>query len=447
MSTEASGSAGMRSQGMDSRGMDSQGADSRGTDSRVGGPGSLKGHEPVAVEARHIALAYGRTQVLRDISLRIEPGEFFALLGPSGSGKSTLLRLIAGFARQQSGTLLIGERDIGAKPPWERNVGMVFQNYALWPHMTVNQNVAFGLEERRLPRATIRERVAAALAMVDMGHLGDRRPGQLSGGQQQRVAIARTLAIEPQVLLLDEPLSNLDARLRVQTRQELVKLQRRLGVTTIFVTHDQEEALTTCHRIAVMDQGVIQQVGTPQELFDQPSNRFVARFVGSVNLFTGRLASQNGAAVFDSDDLGRVVLPPAITVPGDGGAGGDVSGGSASGGGASDGGASDGGASGGITVAADGVDLAFRPHSVRLVPAGDAGASAGAPTPVDAAILDEGRIESIEFLGESERYTVRVGKAVVTADVAHQRGRVPLEAGTRVRLEVPANEIRLMAGG
>ena len=428
MSTEASGSAGMRSQGMDSRGMDSQGADSRGTDSRVGGPGSLKGHEPVAVEARHIALAYGRTQVLRDISLRIEPGEFFALLGPSGSGKSTLLRLIAGFARQQSGTLLIGERDIGAKPPWERNVGMVFQNYALWPHMTVNQNVAFGLEERRLPRATIRERVAAALAMVDMGHLGDRRPGQLSGGQQQRVAIARTLAIEPQVLLLDEPLSNLDARLRVQTRQELVKLQRRLGVTTIFVTHDQEEALTTCHRIAVMDQGVIQQVGTPQELFDQPSNRFVARFVGSVNLFTGRLASQDGAVVFDSDDLGRVVLPPAITAPGAGSA-------------------SSGGASGGITAAADGVDLAFRPHSARLVPAGDAGASAAAPTPVDAAILDEGRIESIEFLGESERYTVRVGKAVVTADVAHQRGRVPLAAGTRVRLEVPANEIRLMAGG
>ena len=438
----------MRSQGKGSQGKGSQGKGSQGMEGQSGGQGSLKGHEPVAVEARHIALAYGRTQVLRDISLRIEPGEFFALLGPSGSGKSTLLRLIAGFARQQSGTLLIGERDIGARPPWERNVGMVFQNYALWPHMTVNQNVAFGLEERRLPRAIIRERVASVLAMVDMGPLGDRRPGQLSGGQQQRVAIARTLAIEPQVLLLDEPLSNLDARLRVQTRQELVKLQRRLGVTTIFVTHDQEEALTTCHRIAVMDEGVIQQVGTPQELFDQPANRFVARFVGSVNLFTGRLTSQDGAAVFDSDELGRLVLPPGITVPGAGGAPGrGAAHGDASRGGASSGGTSSGGASSGGTAMGEGVDVAFRPHSVRLVPVGDAVVSIGAATPIDVATLDDGRIESIEFLGESERYTVRVGKAVVTADVAHERGRLPLDAGTRVRLEVPVSEIRLMAGG
>ena len=410
-------------------------------------PSALAGHPPVAVEARQIALAYGRTQVLRDITLRIEPGEFFALLGPSGSGKSTLLRLIAGFARQQSGTLLIGDRDIGAMPPWDRNVGMVFQNYALWPHMTVRQNVAFGLEERRLSRAVIRDKVAAALAMVDLSPLGDRRPGQLSGGQQQRVAIARTLAIEPQVLLLDEPLSNLDARLRVQTRQELVKLQRRLGVTTIFVTHDQEEALTTCHRIAVMDQGVIQQVGTPQELFDHPANRFVARFVGSVNLFTGRLAGQGGARAFESEDLGRVVLPATTAVPGAGTAGG--------GGGIGSGGGSGGALQGPAVANGEAIDLAFRPHSVRLVPLGggeggegggaDGGGGAG-PLAGDVAVLDDGRIESIEFLGESERYTVRVGKAVVTADVAHERGRVPLEAGTRVRLEVPASEIRLMAG-
>jgi iron(III) transport system ATP-binding protein len=239
---------------------------------------------PVSVEIRNVALSYGATPVLRDISLAIEPGEFFALLGPSGSGKTTLLRLIAGFNQHQKGEVLVGGRDVTGTPPWKRDVGMVFQNYALWPHMSVDRNVAFGLEERRLPRATIRAKVTAVLELVGLAGFGDRRPGQLSGGQQQRVALARTLAIEPQVLLLDEPLSNLDAKLRVQTRQELRKLQQRLGITTIFVTHDQEEALTTCDRIAVMDQGVIQQVGTPMQLFDHPVNRFVAGFVGSANI-------------------------------------------------------------------------------------------------------------------------------------------------------------------
>ena len=173
---------------------------------------------PVAVDIRNVALSFGSTQVLRDVTLAVAPGEFFALLGPSGSGKSTLLRLIAGFNRNQSGQVLIAGRDVSAIPPWQRNVGMVFQSYALWPHMTVAQNVAFGLEERKLPRDEIRRKVAAVLELVELTGLEARRPGQLSGGQQQRVAIARTLAIEPQVLLLDEPLSNLDAKLRVQTR-------------------------------------------------------------------------------------------------------------------------------------------------------------------------------------------------------------------------------------
>jgi len=239
---------------------------------------------PIGVDIRNVALAYGTTHVLRDISLSIVPGEFFALLGPSGSGKTTLLRLIAGFNQHQKGEVLIGGRDMTGVPAYKRDVGMVFQNYALWPHMTVAQNVAFGLEERKVPREKIRERVKASLELVGLTGYEGRRPGQLSGGQQQRVALARTLAIEPQVLLLDEPLSNLDAKLRVQTRQELRKLQQRLGITTIFVTHDQEEALTTCDRIAVMDQGVIQQVGTPMELFDHPVNRFVAGFVGSANI-------------------------------------------------------------------------------------------------------------------------------------------------------------------
>ena len=356
---------------------------------------------PVDVDIRNVALSFGTTQVLRDITVRIEPGEFFALLGPSGSGKSTLLRLIAGFNQHSHGSVLVGGKDVTGTPPWKRDVGMVFQNYALWPHMTVERNVAFGLEERRLPREEIRRKVAAALELVGLSDFGHRRPGQLSGGQQQRVAIARTLAIEPKVLLLDEPLSNLDAKLRVQTRQELVKLQRRLGLTTIFVTHDQEEALTTCHRIAVMDQGVIQQVGSPMALFDHPVNRFVAQFVGSVNLFAGRFRREGGRLRFASERIGEVDLPPGLEPP------------------------------------AEGSDLAFRPHAVRLE--GDGRGLA------EGAMRLEGAVEGAEFLGEFLRYEIRVGGAVVTADVPHERGRAPLAEGTRVGLSVPASELRFVS--
>ena len=354
---------------------------------------------PVGVDIRNVALAFGATQVLKDITVSVEPGEFFALLGPSGSGKSTLLRLIAGFNQHSHGSVTIGGRDVTGTPPWKRNVGMVFQNYALWPHMTVEKNVAFGLEERRLPRDEIRRKVASALELVGLSEYGKRRPGQLSGGQQQRVAIARTLAIEPQVLLLDEPLSNLDAKLRVQTRQELVKLQRRLGITTIFVTHDQEEALTTCHRIAVMDQGIIQQVGSPMDLFDHPANRFVAQFVGSVNLFAGAFRREGGRLRFASNALGEVLLPEGLEPPA-------------------------------------GVDLAFRPHAVRL-------AGAGSPAPEGSMGL-EGTVEGAEFLGEFLRYEIRVGQAVVTADVPHERGRAPLAAGQVVALAVPVAELRFV---
>jgi len=351
---------------------------------------------PVAVDIRNVALAFGSTQVLRDINLSVEPGEFFALLGPSGSGKSTLLRLIAGFNQHQHGEVLIGGRDVTGVPPWERNVGMVFQNYALWPHMTVAQNVAFGLEERKLPRAVVKEKVAAALELVGLAEYAARRPGQLSGGQQQRVAIARTLAIEPQVLLLDEPLSNLDAKLRVQTRQELVKLQRRLGITTIFVTHDQEEALTTCHRVAVMDQGIIQQVGAPMELFDHPVNRFVAQFVGTANLFSGTVRGEGGQLHFASAQLGDIVLPAGLAAPA--GAG----------------------------------DLTFRPHAVWV---GESGAEG---------LRLEGEVEAAEFLGEFLRYEMRVGTSLIIADVPHARGRAPLDIGSRVPLTVPASEIRFV---
>jgi len=357
---------------------------------------------PVSVEIRNVALSFGATRVLRDITLSVAPGEFFALLGPSGSGKSTLLRLIAGFNRNQSGQVLVAGRDVSAVPPWQRDVGMVFQSYALWPHMTVAENVAFGLEERRLPSEEIRRKVAAVLELVELTGLEKRRPGQLSGGQQQRVAIARTLAIEPQVLLLDEPLSNLDAKLRVQTRHELKKLQKRLGITTIFVTHDQEEAMTTCDRIAVMDQGVIQQVGTPMELFDHPVNRFVARFLGSVNLFPGRVRLESGGARFASAALGGEFLLPRELVTRDGD-----------------------------------IDLAFRPHAVRLVD------GAGA-TPAGTLALG-GEVEASEFLGEFMRYEIRVGQVMVTADAPHLRGSAPLAVGTPVRMTVAREELRFVA--
>ena len=240
--------------------------------------------EPVGIEVENVELAYGVTPVLKNVNLSVAPGEFFAFLGPSGCGKTTLLRLIAGFNTAQKGRVLIGGRDVSALPPWSRDVGMVFQSYALWPHMSVARNVAFGLEERRLPRDEIARRVDEALDLVGLRHLKDRKPSQLSGGQQQRVALARTVAIRPKVLLLDEPLSNLDARMRVEVRRELRTLQQALKLTTIFVTHDQEEANTICDRIAVMNEGIVQQVGAPMALYEQPANLFVAGFLGTANI-------------------------------------------------------------------------------------------------------------------------------------------------------------------
>jgi iron(III) transport system ATP-binding protein len=241
------------------------------------------------ITIENVHLSFGETEVLKGVNLEIKPGEFFAFLGPSGSGKSTLLRAIAGFGPDPKGRILIGDKDIVGLDPWKRNVGMVFQSYALWPHMTVRDNVGFGLRERRLPASQIKTKVDAVLELVDLSHLADRMPNQLSGGQQQRIALARTIVVEPEVLLLDEPLSNLDASLRVQMRRELLRLQRQLGLTTIFVTHDQEEANTTCDRMAVLDGGVIQQIGSPQQLYDTPDNLFVANFLGTANILEGTI--------------------------------------------------------------------------------------------------------------------------------------------------------------
>ena len=259
-------------------------------------------NQSVGLVIEDLHLSFGATQVLKGVNLEIAPGEFFAFLGPSGSGKSTLLRAVAGFGPRPRGRILIDGEDVLSLPAWKRNVGMVFQSYALWPHMTVRKNVAFGLEERKVAKVEINERVDRALDLVGLKHLADRRPSQLSGGQQQRIALARTVIVEPRILLLDEPLSNLDANLRVQMRRDILELQRQLHLTTIFVTHDQEEANTISDRMAVLDKGVIQQVGTPMHLYDQPANLFVADFLGTANVVKGEANTLYDHTWFNGED-------------------------------------------------------------------------------------------------------------------------------------------------
>ena len=224
-----------------------------------------------------------------DVSLSIRKGEIFALLGASGCGKSTLLRVLGGFETPTKGKVILDGQDITALPPYERPINMMFQSYALFPHMTVEQNIAFGLKQDGMPKADITRRVAEMLALVQMEKYARRRPHQLSGGQQQRVALARSLAKSPKLLLLDEPMGALDKKLRSQMQLELVNIVERLGVTCVMVTHDQEEAMTMAHRIAIMDAGWIRQLGTPDEIYEQPSCRFTAEFIGSVNLIEGKI--------------------------------------------------------------------------------------------------------------------------------------------------------------
>ena len=243
------------------------------------------------VSVQTLKKQFGSSIAVSDFSLEIADGELVALLGPSGCGKTTTLRMIAGFIDPTAGTIFIGDKDVTQVPVHKRNTGMVFQRYALFPHMTVAENVAFGMEMHKVPAAAREVRIRAALDMVRMTQLRDRYPRQLSGGQQQRIAVARALAIQPEVFLLDEPLSNLDAKLRLEVREEIRTLQRRLGLTTIFVTHDQEEALAVSDRMAIMHDGKVQQVGTPESLYERPANLFVADFLGKMNFFPGQVES------------------------------------------------------------------------------------------------------------------------------------------------------------
>jgi len=246
------------------------------------------------IDIDNVTKRFGALAAVSQVTLSIQEGELFTLLGPSGCGKSTLLRLIAGFYNPEEGEIRFDGQRMNEVPPSERGIGMVFQNFALWPHMTAFENIAYGLKLRKIGRAEIADRVGGVLEKVKLAGLGDRYPGQLSGGQQQRIALARALVLNPKILLLDEPLSNLDAKIRVQVRQEIRKLQKELGITTIYVTHDQEEALTLSDRIAVINQGKVFQVGPPKALYERPANRFVADFIGINNFLPGTVTAASG---------------------------------------------------------------------------------------------------------------------------------------------------------
>lgn len=351
------------------------------------------------VRIENLSLSFDDTPVLRDVNLEIKPGEFFTFLGPSGSGKSTLLRAIAGFGPEPSGKILIGNDDVARLPPWNRNVGMVFQSYALWPHMNVRRNVAFGLEERKVPEREIPGRVDAALSLVGLLELGARRPSQLSGGQQQRVALARTIVVEPRVLLLDEPLSNLDANLRVQMRREILELQRKLALTTIFVTHDQEEANTISDRVAVLNEGIIQQIGTPLELYDRPANRFVADFLGTANLVDGVMRKTRGKPVFIASDGTTIPAERSAIKPG------------------------------------TACTALFRPQSLSISRTKSRG---------DSAAKLDGKIEHREFLGNLIRYTVKVGDHSLVVDETHQSGEAAYNAGDKATLQLRKGQVQFL---
>src|SRR6266540_2810620 len=325
--------------------------------------------------------------------LAVRDGELFTLLGPSGCGKTTLLRLLAGFYQPDAGEIRFGDRVVSGLPPYERNIGMVFQNYALWPHMTVRANVAYGLRLRKLSSAAIEARLAEGLRKVNLVGFESRYPGQLSGGQQQRVALARALVLNPDILLLDEPLSNLDAKIRVQVRAEIRKLQQELGITTIYVTHDQEEALSLSDRVAVMKDGRVLQIGAPKELYERPRTRFVTDFVGTNNLVPGEVQEQRGAQVFVDTALGRLQAVPSGPV-------------------------------------SDRCVLAIRPENVAIF--------AGAAT--NGGNVVQGRVSFVAYLGSALRYDVEAGQGqILKVDIRDPWHHEPLPIGREVAVSFPAS--------
>jgi len=348
----------------------------------TGGDSEDDADAPVAVELDGVTKRYGDATAVDGVRLRAREGEFFTLVGPSGCGKTTTLRLIAGFEEPTAGTVRFAGESVAGVPPERRDVGVVFQSYALFPHMTVGENVAYGLNFADPPEGTTRdERVAELLELVDLPDAADRDPESLSGGQQQRIAMARALAPGPDVLLLDEPMSALDARLRERLRAQVKRIQSELGITTIYVTHDQEEALAVSDRVAVMRDGTPEQVASPQTVYREPATRFVAEFVGDNNVFAGvvRDAPADGefaVAVDDADETLRVGIDDETDVPGPG----------------------------------DRVDFCVRPEHLRVAGDGDVGATTGAgATRDESANALRATVASAEFLGETTRVTLDWG--------------------------------------
>ncbi|CAO3404032.1 polyamine ABC transporter ATP-binding protein [Azospirillum sp. 11R-A] len=344
------------------------------------------------VRIEKVTKTFGDFVAVDEVSLSIYRNEFFALLGGSGSGKTTLLRMLAGFEQPTEGRIYIDGVDMAGIPPYERPVNMMFQSYALFPHMTVEQNVAFGLKQDGVAKAEIRDRVTEMLGMVQLSAFGKRRPHQLSGGQRQRVALARSLVKRPKLLLLDEPLGALDKKLRERTQFELVNIQEKLGVTFIVVTHDQEEAMTMSSRIAVMNHGVIAQVGTPTEIYEYPHNRFVAEFIGSINMFDGRVVSTEGDQVLVASEEAGCELLIAHATP---------------------------------APAGSPVSVAIRPEKIAL----SKEPPAGAPTGEGGRNTTTGIVREIAYLGDVSIYLVQLptGKTVrVTAPNVTRRTEMPI---------------------
>ena len=347
-----------------------------------------------------ISKRFGGTVAVDSVSLTVEPGEFLTLLGPSGCGKTTTLRMVAGLEKPTAGRILIGDEDVTDLPPHARDITMVFQSYALFPHLSVFENVAYGLRVLRRPADEVRQRVGEALVLAGIGDLGARQPAALSGGQQQRVALARALVLQPKVLLFDEPLSNLDAKLRKRMRDEIRALQRRAGITALYVTHDQAEALAVSDRIAVMAHGRVEQLGAPAEIYRRPASRFVADFIGEANLLPVEIEGTGSSGV--RARLGSV----ALSVP-DG------------------------------AVPAGRATLVVRPEAVQI--------HAGSLAPSPDGVLP-GQVRHMAYLGAAAEYTVdtEVG-AVAVSDALMPEGLLP--AGTRVWLTFAADRLAVLPAG
>ncbi|MCX5935150.1 MAG: putative 2-aminoethylphosphonate ABC transporter ATP-binding protein [Pseudanabaena sp. LacPavin_0818_WC45_MAG_42_6] len=351
------------------------------------------------LQIENIHKSFGQFIALNDINLNVYAGEFVSLLGPSGCGKTTLLRIIAGLEQQTTGRVIQGGKDVSRFPPAKRDFGIVFQSYALFPNLTASQNIAYGLQNTPMPKGQIEQRVKELLETVGLEGFGRKYPSQMSGGQQQRIALARALALSPSLLLLDEPLSALDAKVRGRLRVEITQLQKRLGVTTVMVTHDQEEALTMADRVVVMDKGVIAQVGTPRIVYQNPKTPFVANFIGSTNLWTGEVISSTQVR------CGNILLDANI---------------------------------GEFEVNSQ-IEVAIRPESIYLLDSSQQNENL--------VNIVTAEIEGIEFLGSVYHITLRPegnSKAIITIEVSiHQARQIELNLGTTLTIQIPSEHLQI----